>query len=303
MAGPLERRLAEGELLLLDGGTGTELERRGVPMDGVCWSATANASHPEVVRAVHEEYLRAGAEVLITNTFSTGLHQLEDAGLSDRFEELNRRAVELALEAGAAAGGDRQIWVAGSMSPIFFGTEATCSVAQAEAGFRRHAELLATAGVDLIALEMLWDHDYSSAAVRAALATGLPVWLGFCARVEEAEVLLFSQKFQGKLAAALEAILPLGGSAVNIMHTETVDVAAALEVVRAQWSGPIGAYGHSGRFVMPNWQFNDVISPAEYLREARGWVAGGVRLLGGCCGIGPAHIALLREQLPRAAAI
>lgn len=296
-AAGLERRLQEGGLVLLDGGTGTELERRGVPMDGVVWSATANASHPEVVRAVHEDYLRAGSEVLITNTFSTGLHQLEHAGLGERFEELNRRAVALALEARAAGEGDRPVLVAGSISPVFFGTEATCSVARAEAGFERQAALLADAGVDLIVLEMLWDLDYSAAAVRAAVATGLPVWLGFCARLEGGEVLLFSQKFRGTLASALEAILPLGGSVVTIMHTETREVAAALDVVRAHWRGPIGAYGHSGRFVMPHWQFNDVISPSDYLNQASKWVEQGARLVGGCCGIGPAHIALLRERL------
>ena len=81
------------------------------------------------------------------------------------------------------------------------------------------------------------------------------------------------------------------------MHTEARDVAAALEVVKQQWTGPLGAYGHSGQFVMPNWQFNDVISPETYLTQARIWVAAGARLIGGCCGIGPDHIRLLSEQL------
>ncbi len=66
-----ERRLAGGELVFLDGGTGTDLERRGVPMDGEAWSAAALLTHPEVVREVHEDYIRAGAEVVISNSFST----------------------------------------------------------------------------------------------------------------------------------------------------------------------------------------------------------------------------------------
>jgi S-methylmethionine-dependent homocysteine/selenocysteine methylase len=92
-------------------------------------------------------------------------------------------------------------------------------------------------------------------------------------------------------------VLSEGGSLVTVMHTEACDVTAALEVVKRVWTGPLGAYGHSGRFVMPHWQFNDVISPDDYLAHARTWVAAGARLIGGCCGIGPAHIRLLKDQL------
>jgi S-methylmethionine-dependent homocysteine/selenocysteine methylase len=68
----LERRLADGGIVLLDGGMGTEIQARGVPMDDEAWSARANITHPEVVRQIHEDYLRAGAEVLIANTFPAG---------------------------------------------------------------------------------------------------------------------------------------------------------------------------------------------------------------------------------------
>jgi S-methylmethionine-dependent homocysteine/selenocysteine methylase len=110
--------------------------------------------------------------------------------------------------------------------------------------------------------------------------------------------MLFSEKFTGTLESALDPILSLGGSLVSVMHTESEHVAAALAVVKRHWSGPLGAYGHSGRFVMPQWQFNDVISPEDYLKEADKWVSMGVQVIGGCCGIGPAHIQLLKERLP-----
>jgi homocysteine S-methyltransferase len=64
----LQQRLERGDVLILDGAMGTELQRRGVPMDGIAWSAAAMATHPETVRSVHEDYLRAGAEILITNS-------------------------------------------------------------------------------------------------------------------------------------------------------------------------------------------------------------------------------------------
>ncbi len=294
----LNKRLAAGEIILHDGATGTELERRGVPMDAAAWSAAAILTHPETVRAVHEDYIRAGVDVVTSNSFSTARHQLGPAGLDGSFRELNRQAVALARQARDNAA-DRPVLVAGSISSVHFEKEYVCPVAEAAANFRQQAEILAEAGADLLIMEMMWDIEYSSVAVRAAVATGLPVWIGFCCRLaRDSTVMLFSEKYVGTLSSALGSILGLGGSAVNIMHTETREVVPALRLVMERWSGPVGVYAHSGRFVMPNWHFNDVISPAAYLAEAEGWVGMGAQIIGGCCGIGPDHIRLLRHRLP-----
>src|SRR5215210_2495216 len=95
----VQGRLDVGEVVILDGAMGTELERRGVPMDDVVWDAAALATHPDMVREVREDYIRAGADVIITNTFATARHVLEPAGMGGQFRELNIRAVTLAKEA------------------------------------------------------------------------------------------------------------------------------------------------------------------------------------------------------------
>ncbi len=291
----LTSRLAAGELILLDGATGTELERRGVPMDVAAWSSAALLSHPRAVRAVHADYLRAGADVIISNSFSTARHQLEPAGLGGKFRELNTRAVELALQARDEVG--RPAAVAGSMSSVFFEHEHVRPID--EAGFREQAEILAEAGADLLMMEMMWDVKYSAPAIRAAVATGLPVWVGFCCRLDDdGSVIMFSDKYYGSLTSVLETLVPLGGSVAHVMHTEATEVLPALAILQQRWSGPVGVYAHSGRFVMPHWQFNDVISPEDYLTEARRWVEAGAQLIGGCCGIGPDHIRLLKQELP-----
>jgi len=100
------------------------------------------------------------------------------------------------------------------------------------------------------------------------------------------------------LTEALEQLLPLGASLVSIMHTLTEDTPLALRGVIEHWPGPVGAYPHSGEFVMPNWQFVDMISPEDFAAEARRWSEMGASLIGGCCGIGPEHIRLLKERLP-----
>ena len=294
----LMARLDAGRVIIMDGGTGTELQRRGVPMDGYAWSAAAIDTHPEAVRAVHEDFIRAGADVIITDTYATARHVLETAGLGDRVRALNERAVALAQEARAGAAGGRPVAIAGSVSSFRI---SRTTPEQAEAGYREQAAILAEAGVDLIVLEMLYGPGQAGPAIRATLATGLPVWAGFSCRVAEDGAVEFLDgcPVESGLGPSLELLadLPSGSAAVFVMHTLTDETAPALEIVRRQWSGPTGAYAHSGRWADPDWAFEDMISPEEYLRAAEQWVAMGARIVGGCCGIEPDHIRLLKERL------
>jgi S-methylmethionine-dependent homocysteine/selenocysteine methylase len=295
----LQAQLDRGKVMILDGATGTELQRRGVPMHGFAWSAAALDTHPEMVRAVHEDYIRAGADVIITNSFSTARHVLEPAGLGDRVQALNQRAVGLAQAARENAAAGRPVVIAGSISS--FRADVT-AVEQLEANYREQAELLAEAGVDLIALEMMPRVEQAAPAIRAALATDLPVWVGFSCHVAgDGTVQLFDgSPFAAELKQSLAMLerQPLGGAAVTVMHTLTEDIAPALEIVRQHWSGPIGAYAHSGEWIDPDWQFVNLISPEDYLSVAQRWVEMGAQLIGGCCGIGPEYIRLLKERLP-----
>jgi len=82
------------------------------------------------------------------------------------------------------------------------------------------------------------------------------------------------------------------------MHSEIGAIPEATELVRQRWSGPLGVYPESGYFTQPNWNFVAVIPPADLVTEAPGWVAAGVRLLGGCCGTSPDHIKALQAAMP-----
>jgi S-methylmethionine-dependent homocysteine/selenocysteine methylase len=179
IAQDLAERLAAGDVVVLDGAVSTELQRRGVPVDGVSWFGSANRAHLDAVQALHEDYIRAGAEVIIANTHSTSRAGLEPAGLGDKVEELNRRAVEAAIRAREAAA-DRPVAIAGSISsfiPAAMGSDDHTDL-RGLSTFREQATILADAGVDLIALEMMDSTSYGVAAVEAACETGLPVWLG-----------------------------------------------------------------------------------------------------------------------------
>jgi S-methylmethionine-dependent homocysteine/selenocysteine methylase len=297
----LADRLARASPLILDGGTGTELERRGVVVDEVAWAGAAVLEHAGTLAEVHADFIRAGAEVVIANTLAAGRYLLEAAGLGDKVREINTKAVEAAKAARDRSAGGREVWVAGSIS--YFAPAADPGrrpdVEAAAASFREQAEILAESGVDLIALEMMRQPDYAVAALEAAEATGLPVWVGFsCVEAEDADLVVGPDIADPPpLAAVIGLVMARGGSLLAVMHTDVELTCRALEAARDAWPGPLGAYPHSGVFRPPHWDFDSVMPPEAFLAEARQWVARGARAVGGCCGIGPAHIRLLAESL------
>ena len=301
-AAPIEHlnaRLASGDVVVIDGATGTELEARGVPMDDAAWCGVANLEYAEVAREIHADYIRAGARVVIANTFSTDRLRLGDAGIADRVEEVNRKAVGAALDARAAV--DRpDVVVAGSLSRAaaftIDGSARRVDRATLLDAYSEQARLVADAGVDLIALEMISALDHGEPALEAARSVGLPIWLGMSAektadgRLEcwQGHGLLFDDLVQGLAAPDLAALM--------VMHTDVADVDDALEAVFRHWDGPVGVYPHVGAFVPPSWQFDERFTPAELVVHSRRWVERGVRIVGGCCGLGPSYIEALAAE-------
>ncbi|MGH3045888.1 MAG: homocysteine S-methyltransferase family protein [Gaiellaceae bacterium] len=250
----LSRRLADGEVVVIDGGMGTELQARGVPMDDEAWSGVANLTHDHVVQEIHEDYIRAGADVIIANTYAAARLPLERAGYGDRVVEANRRAVRAALEARDRVA-DRPIAIAGSMSfaaaedvvrPGPRGTELLDH-------YREQASALTEAGVDLIALEMITSPSFGSPALEAAAETGLPVWLGVSVEVAvDGHVPMLDRPKDG-LNELLEAVLGSTVSAVTVMHSVIEAVEPALDVIARHWSGTVGTYPHCGGYKPPEW--------------------------------------------------
>jgi homocysteine S-methyltransferase len=132
------------------------------------------------------------------------------------------------------------------------------------------------------------------------METGLPLWIGVSAqRHKGADDIATFDYTDRSLDELVRALAKYPAMAMNIMHTPIPDVADALGVLRQHWNGPVGVYPESGFFSMPNWQFVDVIAPRALAEAAQGWVQDGVRMVGGCCGLGPEHIAALRHALKR----
>ncbi|MFQ5933123.1 MAG: homocysteine S-methyltransferase family protein [Dehalococcoidia bacterium] len=298
----LQSRLKAGEVIIMDGGTGTEIQRRDIPMGAVTWSGEPLLASLETVRAIHEDYIRAGAEIIITNSFATGRASLERAGLGDRTTELNRLAVRLAQEARDNVASDRPVFIAGSMSTFLPKLDATVtpSYEAALADYREQSQILAEAGADLILIEMLIRTVDAKAAVEAATATGLPTWVGFSCQNDNGQLFLGVHGKWGRetIPEAVEAVASEGVSAMFIMHTLSEDTGQGLRELGQGSSLPIGAYAHTGDFSDPNWVFDNSISSQGYLQYAQEWVNMGAQIIGGCCGITPEHIRVLKENLP-----
>ena len=299
----LEERLKNGGIVLLDGGTGTELEKRGAAMDPEAWCGPATLENVDILENVHRDYIAAGADIITANTYASSRLMLEPAGYADHFDAINRGAVAAAHRAREACGRN-DVLVAGSLSqmcPLTADSDRPDlnrepPPEEMRAAFRELAELLRDAGCDLIMLEMMYYPQRIPLAFEAALATGLPVWAGFTARRDEqGRIVSFAPERSIPFADLLTILDEHEVQAAGLMHTPADVTGDAIAILRQRYGGPLMAYPDSGYFRMPHWQFEDVIEPAALVEFARSWVDDGVQILGGCCGLSPEHIAALRD--------
>jgi homocysteine S-methyltransferase len=316
-------RLAAGRVLLLDGGTGSELRRRGFVLDARSWSAAAALTDFELLRSIQSDYIAAGADVITTNTFAASRFVLDAAGLGERAAEVVERSVAAAREARDASG--RDVAIAGSMSclPPRFDPRAYPAACTESAAYRELAGRLADEGVDLIALEMLEDTEHAARACEAARATGLPVWLGVSCRLRDDGALAAFDFPETPLARVLDALLPFAPDAVNVMHSPPGAIAPALRALRARSRTVLGAYpeleggvtGLAGARAAASGDDSmragtpratgTTLSPTDIAALASYWVVAGARIVGACCGATPSHVRALRQALdvgPRSSA-
>jgi S-methylmethionine-dependent homocysteine/selenocysteine methylase len=281
-----EWRLREGPPLLLDGATGTELERRGVDCGLPLWSARALLEAPGSVSTIHAEYRVAGAEILTANTFRTQRRTLETAGIGERAAELTALAVELARRAGAG-------WVAGSDPTLedCYRPDLVPDRDALEREHAEHAENLAAAGADLILVETMNSVREARAAARAAAATELPVVVSF---VSWRDARLLSGE---PLLEAIDAVAAASPVALAVNCLPASSVASCLPAL-CESDFPFGVYANLGApEATGEFRRSEDCTPECFADFATSWVEAGARLVGGCCGTTPAHIRAIAEQL------
>ncbi len=282
-------RLAHGPLLC-DGAMGTQLYERGVedtPLD------LANLTHPDVVKAIHLDYLRAGAEVIQTNTFGANALRLAAAGADGRVEEINRAAVAIADEARRLVG--QSIWIAGGIGPL--GRDSSpfgaLDSATGHNAFAQQAAALADAGVDLFILETfssLAEVKLAVAAVRSVSPLPIVAQMTF---VEEG--VTPGGDTPEEVAAALgELDVVAFGANCSVGPDLIRDVVERMARVADL---PISAQPNAGLPAYVDGRLEYSADPAYFSEAARQIAVAGARLVGGCCGTTPEHIAKVRDAL------
>jgi len=220
--------------------------------------------------------------------------------------QINKEAVKIAKQARDNAASE-EVWIAGAISstPGINAAREKAANKQAADNYRQMAHTLAESGVDLIIAEMMLDTINASLVINAINATGLPAWIGFSIKIADSgeTVMAWRDGREGDLAEQsfselINSIAHLGGDAAGVMHTSVEDTALGLEVLNQNWSGPKLVYAETGRLEKPDWIFEEICSPIDYVGEVKRWIDDyNVQIIGGCCGTGPEHIKLLREQL------
>ena len=296
--------LARKRCVVLDGGVATELQRLG-PASGYDrdpWlrGAWALTHAPELVEEVHRRYLDAGADVVSTDTWSILAEPAagRDPGLRGQpyhWLDAARRGVQLARAAVADAGREASCAVAFAVS------EELVSPVRAES-VRLLGRAFADDPPDLILLETLTliREPATSETVELLLETGLPVWLSF-RRCRHGVCGVYGEHWgppEGDLfGRAARRFEEQGISALLVNCLPTDHVPGMLSWLHDFTDLPLGVYPNLGYLGGTEWRFDPRIGPEDYARLALGWREEGARIVGGCCGVTPEHIAAAKAAL------
>ncbi len=277
------RKKLESKIVVADGAMGTMLYAKGIFINR-CFDEL-NLSAPQLVKEIHQEYVRCGAEVLETNTFGGNRVRLKAFGFAEKLQAINKAGVKLAREAAG-----EKAFVAGAIGPL--GTQieplGPMSFAEARGVFREQAEALVSAGVDLIVLETFYDlHELREAIFAAREAAGPELVI-----VAQVNVMDDGTLRDGASTETFTKSLdewPVDVFGVNCSAGPKV-VLETIEKMLALTSKPLSAMPNAGLPAMVEGRNIYLCSPEYMAQYARRFLQAGVRMIGGCCGTTPEHI-------------
>lgn len=288
------------EITLLDGSIGQELVKRSVDRITPLWSTQVMLDHPEMVGEVHRDYFDAGATVATSNTYAVHRSRLVRVGLEENLAELIGTALSQAKAAQRAHGSGR---IAGSLGPLLasYRPDLEPDVGDAVAKFAELVGLMDN-NVDLFLIETVSSLKEATGALRGTASASKPVWLALTVQDDDGSCL--------RSGEALQEVKPLidqfGPDAVLINCSRPEVVAEALEIV-GKFGLPFGAYANGFTGISEEFKADaptvDTLEqrvdmgPEAYSEFAMEWVRQGATILGGCCEIGPEHIARLAQDL------
>jgi homocysteine S-methyltransferase len=289
----LQQRLAHKEIIIMDGAMGTEITQAGIATTLPLWSAEALSTHPEVVQKIHENYLRAGAEIIITNTFRTTRHTFAKLERATQAQVATLWACQLARQAVEQVKPAYQVYIAGSMAPLedCYSPELTPDEVVLQREHLALAQDLKAGGVDFLLLETMITLRETLAAMQAAHAVGLPFAVSFCTN-EQGQLL--GGDSLSEVIPVVEQHEPLF---VGVNCVAPTLATRTFRLLRDLTSLPLSAYaqGDGGPDPKEGWQFGTEHILEHYLQHAYEWLQAGAQVIGGCCGTGPQYVEGLKR--------
>ncbi|MEM9350137.1 MAG: homocysteine S-methyltransferase family protein [Pseudomonadota bacterium] len=288
---------------ILDGGLGQELIRRAGKATPL-WSVQALIDEPEIVRAVHDDFFAAGAEIATTNTYSVRPDRMNHHGIGHRLEELQHLACQIAVDARDAHGSGL---VLGGMSPLGYSyrpEQAPPSERAAEV-FDQLARMQLPY-VDGFILETMGSVDEARGALMGTSGHGKPVWLAVTASDADGTKLR-----SGEEVADIIPLVDEFNVDVVMVNCSRPEAVTQTVPILGRAAVPCGAYANGFTGIADDFDNDDAtvdlltartdLGPAEYLSHAKDWAEQGATLIGGCCEVGPDHIAALHKHFKEAA--
>ena len=283
------------DIILLDGGMGQELIHRAGDKPTPLWSTQVMIDHPGLVSEVHADYRAAGATVHTANTYAILRDRLVDTGLEDQFEALHLAATKEVAGSGT---------VAGSLGPLRASYRPDLMPAH-DIGLAEYKEIveILTPHVDMFICETVSSIAHARAALEAGLMSGKPVWVALTVNETDGTRLRSGELVADALPHLTEASAVLANCSSPEAITQTMDILAT--------SGkPFGAYANGFTKIADGFlgakptvdalTARKDLGPEAYAVFAMDWIAKGATIVGGCCEVGPAHIAKLAEDITAA---
>jgi len=283
------------DIILLDGGMGQELVHRAGDRPTPLWSTQIMIDHPGLVAQVHADYAAAGATVCTTNTYAILRDRLDGTGMEDQFE---------ALYAAALREAEDMPFKAGAIGPLkaSYRPDLMPAHEEAVAAYSEVAQLLVPQA-DLIICETVASLAHARALVEALLPMGKPVWLAFTVDDNDGSKLRSGEPVADVFAVSEGA----GAVLANCSSPEAIDAAIA---ILATGDKPFGAYANGFTKISEGFlgdkptvdalTARQDLGPDQYAKFAMEWIAKGATIVGGCCEVGPAHIAKLADEITAA---
>ena len=287
--------------ILMDGGMGQEIVNRGGKGGYGEWAVAALIENPGMVRQIHCDYIAAGADVITANTYGSTRARLRHVSLEERLAELVATAGQLALEAREKMSADR-VRIAASLPPLEASYVNSFALSFEET-VAQYAELMDTLDpfVDILLAETLSTSFEAKAALAAARGRDKPLWIALTLQDHGSTDLRGGESLTDVLGGMAES----APDAILINCCTPDSISSAAPILRR--SGlPFGGYANGFVEIPTSWQDRGGVSqlaaradltPDAYAEEARGWIEAGAAIVGGCCEVGPAHIARLREVI------